>query len=70
MLAVALRLRTNAVDVANCCAGATAAIDKKKHDVVVCDVGLPDGDGFGVLEHAQKTHPDQIVILMTGYGTI
>ena len=41
-----------------------------RFDAVVCDVCLPDGDGFQFLEHARKTKPDAAVVLLTGYGTI
>ena len=39
-------------------------------DVAVCDVCLPDADGFHLLEWAVENAPDTAVILLTGYGTI
>ena len=39
-------------------------------EVVVCDVNLPDRDGFQLLEWASKNQPETAVILLTGYGTI
>ncbi len=39
-------------------------------EVVVCDVNLPDEDGFHLLEWARINKPDTSVILLTGYGTI
>ena len=39
-------------------------------DVVLCDVNLPDRDGFQLLEWAAEHKPDTEVILLTGYGTI
>src|SRR5690606_17520774 len=39
-------------------------------DVAVCDVCLPDRDGYHLLEWAISNRPDTNVILLTGYGTI
>lgn len=45
-------------------------IDSRPLDLVLCDVRLGDGDGFEVLAHTRKKHPDLTVILLTGYGTV
>ncbi|MEX1096386.1 MAG: sigma-54 dependent transcriptional regulator [Planctomycetales bacterium] len=39
-------------------------------DVAICDVNLPDLDGFHLLEWARDNVPDTAVVLLTGYGTI
>ena len=39
-------------------------------DAVVCDVNLPDEDGFTLLSWAVENMPETAVILLTGYGTI
>ena len=39
-------------------------------EVVICDVHLPDQDGFQLLEWASKEQPETSVIMLTGYGTI
>ena len=39
-------------------------------DVVICDVNLPDKDGFQLLDWAVQAVPDTQVILLTGFGTI
>ncbi|MBI3861745.1 MAG: sigma-54-dependent Fis family transcriptional regulator [Planctomycetia bacterium] len=39
-------------------------------DVVLCDLNLPDEDGFKLLEFAKERSPDTAVVLITGYGTI
>ena len=39
-------------------------------DAVVCDINLPDQDGFQLLEWARQNCPDTQVLLLTGYGTI
>lgn len=49
------------------------AVDRMKEynfEVVVCDVNLPDQDGFQLLEWAVQHKPETAVILLTGYGTI
>src|SRR4051812_8697564 len=38
--------------------------------VVLSDLRLPDGDGFGVLRAAKETDPDMPVIVMTAFGSI
>ena len=38
--------------------------------VVLTDLRLPDGDGFGVLRAAKDADPDLPVIVMTAYGSI
>lgn len=49
---------------------AMARIKEYRFDIVICDVNLPDEDGFAVLEWANKAVPDTEIILLTGYGTI
>nr|WP_041403457.1 sigma-54 dependent transcriptional regulator [Planctopirus limnophila] len=49
---------------------AMARMKEFRFDIVICDVNLPDEDGFAVLEWANKAVPDTEIILLTGYGTI
>ncbi|MBA4030533.1 MAG: sigma-54-dependent Fis family transcriptional regulator [Planctomyces sp.] len=49
---------------------AMARMKEFRFDIVICDVNLPDEDGFAVLEWATKAVPDTEIILLTGYGTI
>jgi two-component system KDP operon response regulator KdpE len=44
-------------------AGALAAAAKEKPDVIVLDLGLPDRDGFAVIEELRKTSLTPIVVL-------
>lgn len=49
------------------------AIERMKEfpfEVVICDVNLPDRDGFHLLEWAVENAKDTAVVLLTGYGTI
>jgi DNA-binding NtrC family response regulator len=58
------------VDTAADRAGAIATIERKSPDLVLCDVRLPEGDGFDVLAHCRENHPAASVILLSGYGTV
>jgi len=55
------------VDIAENVAAACACIDAKRYDVLVSDMGLPDGDGIDVLRHYAPA-ADQIAVALTGYG--
>jgi len=49
------------------------AMDRMKEfpfEVVICDVNLPDRDGFQLLDWAVQNCPDTAVVMLTGYGTI
>jgi DNA-binding NtrC family response regulator len=52
------------------CLEAIERIKEFSFEVVVCDVNLPDADGFHVLQWAVDNVPETAVILLTGYGTI
>jgi len=47
-----------------------AAVDNKSYDLVLADIRLGNEDGFDLLAHCRKNHPDAAVILITGYGTV
>ncbi len=49
---------------------ATHLAGTKPFDLVLSDIRLGDGDGFQVLAFFREHHPQAIVILMTGYGTV
>ena len=40
----------------------------QKFDVVLCDIGLPDGSGYEVVSQAKQKHPVKAVAI-TGFGT-
>ncbi len=51
----------------------TAAIEKfskKYYSIIICDIMMPDGDGFQVLNELQKRNIDSALIMMTGYSTV
>ncbi|MCC7031658.1 MAG: sigma-54-dependent Fis family transcriptional regulator [Acidobacteria bacterium] len=49
---------------------ARAALGQSLPAVVLSDLKLPDGDGFGVLRAAKDADPDMPVVVMTAYGSI
>jgi len=53
------------VDCVPTCRQAFAAIAQNTYDVVLLDLGLPDGDGSSILEHLQVSHPSLPVIILT-----
>ena len=65
-----LREQGYAVDTAASVQGATAALEKRPYEIVLCDIRLDDGDGFDVLAWCRAHRPESTVILITGYGTV
>ncbi|MBN1127224.1 MAG: sigma-54-dependent Fis family transcriptional regulator [Sedimentisphaerales bacterium] len=49
---------------------AVDAIERHSFALVISDVNLPDTDGFALLRRIRDRHPETVVILITGYGTI
>src|SRR5438552_3446093 len=49
---------------------AMQALQTSRPAIVLSDLRLPDGDGFGVLKAAKETDPDMPVIVMTAFGSI
>ena len=40
---------------------------KEKCQVVILDIQMPKGNGFGVLERVKQDQPEAIVIMLTNY---
>src|SRR5919204_4215281 len=49
---------------------AEAAVQNSRPGVVLSDLRLPEGDGFGVLRAAKELDPAMPVIVMTAFGSI
>ncbi|MDI6766142.1 MAG: response regulator [Bacteroidota bacterium] len=45
-------------------------ISKKYYSIIICDIMMPDGDGFQVLNELQTKKIDGALIMMTGYSTV
>ena len=50
--------------------GALAKLAEEDYCLVITDVNLPDGDGLELLHTIHREHPQTVVIVITGYGTI
>ena len=49
---------------------AEAALQASRPAVVLSDLRLPEGDGFGVLRASKELDPELPVIVMTAFGSI
>jgi DNA-binding NtrC family response regulator len=58
------------VDVATTGAQAIERFDQGTHQIVICDLVLPDTDGLEVMRHIKDARPTSEVIMVTGYGSI
>ena len=56
------------ISVADCTQTALEIVESKEFDVVLSDIGLPDGSGYEVISQAKRKRPVKGVAL-TGYGT-
>jgi DNA-binding NtrC family response regulator len=49
---------------------AVAELQNQSYSLVITDINLPDGDGFMLLDTVRNEHPQTVVIVITGYGSI
>src|SRR5215510_7526694 len=70
MLRLALEAQGHTVIEARDQPEAEAALRASHPTVVLSDLRLPEGDGFGVLRAAKEFDPDLPVIVMTAFGSI
>ena len=57
-------------ETAQSCQEACDRIAEFPFDVVLCDINLPDDDGFKLLEFTRERTPETSVVLITGFGSI
>ncbi len=62
-----LRKLEHRVTTATCVSGAIQAADNEKFDLVISDLGLPDGTGLELMEQLRAMYPLKGIAL-TGYG--
>ncbi|MDX1969561.1 MAG: sigma-54 dependent transcriptional regulator [Planctomycetaceae bacterium] len=65
-----LRSLGHRTETADSCRDAMSRMKDYPFDIVICDVNLPDQDGFALLEWSRQQVPETNVILLTGFGTI
>jgi DNA-binding NtrC family response regulator len=70
MLKLAIEGQRHAVVEASDQPRAVQAMQQNRPALVLTDLRLPDGDGFGVLRAAKELDPELPVIVMTAYGSI
>jgi DNA-binding NtrC family response regulator len=70
MLRHALERQGHAVIEARDQAEAVKTLQQAQPSLVLSDLRLPEGDGFGVLRASKEIDPDVPVIVMTAYGSI
>ncbi len=49
---------------------AVEKISKNFYSIIVCDIKMPDGDGFQILDELHAKNIDSAVIITTGYSTV
>ncbi|MFC1850081.1 sigma-54-dependent transcriptional regulator [candidate division CSSED10-310 bacterium] len=70
ILSVILAKESYSVDTALTGAAALEKITATQYDLILCDIRMPDMDGISLLKKTIQLHPDQMVIMMTAFGTI
>ena len=63
-----LETQGHSVEVAPDMKSALKLVPKSKFDVMISDIGLPDGDGWQLMERLREQIPDLKAIAMSGYG--
>lgn len=64
-----LELRGHTVAAARDMQSALAALTAASPDVLICDIGLPDGDGWELMKRLSTQGPVPFSIAMSGFGT-
>lgn len=58
------------VDTANNVKTAIEKISKNYYSLILCDIMMPDGDGFQILDELNNRNIDSTIIMTTGYSTV
>jgi DNA-binding NtrC family response regulator len=70
--ALARRLELRGLKVTGATRGAEAVqlADKQNFDAIVIDLAMPGMDGLETLKRIKETHPDAVIIMLSGQGTV
>jgi len=49
---------------------AVEKISKNYYPIIICDIMMPDGDGFQILDELRRENISSALIMMTGYSTV
>lgn len=52
------------------CREAVEVLARAPHDIVLCDIRMPEMGGFDLLREVRRTYPSTDVMMMTGYGSL
>jgi CheY-like chemotaxis protein/glycine cleavage system H lipoate-binding protein len=63
-------LENYSVDAASNVTEAKEKLSKNYYDIIICDIMMPDGDGFMILDELENKKIDSTVIMTTGYSTV
>ena len=63
-------LENYSVDAALNVKTAIEKISKNYYPIVICDIMMPDGDGFHILDELRRKNINTALIMMTGYSTV
>lgn len=58
------------LDAVSSVADAETAIAAREHDLVLLDLGLPDGDGLSLLRRVRLEYPGPPVLIITAKGSV
>ncbi len=58
------------VESVDCAAGALAAVSRKRFDLILCDINLPDQDGVSILPRLLAGETPPAVLLITAFPSI
>lgn len=50
--------------------GAVAKCNGKQFDIVITDLNMPGISGFEVMEHINRTTPNTLILVLTGYASV
>jgi len=70
MLSIALKRMGHETSMAKNAEQAKSLIDTHPFDLILCDMKLPDGDGFELLEYALTKSPETPFVIITAYGSM
>src|SRR5262249_20648540 len=66
----ALASQGHATEAAESAAAALAAAGRKRFDLVILDLKLPDGSGLDVLQKLLAEAPETKIVVITAHGTV